>query len=187
MEIMHTGSATKNQTPHEGSGCMFCSAMRFCGLAIGDAAPPIFELSAIPRSRAFVISESAGRFRSIGWMIEKQRTGAATLLIHILANMATNMFTSSTVRGFVPALLRTRVAIIFAMLYFDSAAAMVKPPRRSMMTGVHIALKTYEAAALDSRRLWGTVSERTTLRVTARKGTRREVTKRGIAWVVSIR
>lgn len=23
MEMMHTGRATKNQTPHEGSGCMF--------------------------------------------------------------------------------------------------------------------------------------------------------------------
>jgi hypothetical protein len=75
-------------------------------------------------------------------MMEKQSTGAATLLIHMLANMATNMFVSSTVRGFVPALLSTKVAIIFAMLYFDSAAAIVKPPRRSMMTGVHMAAKT---------------------------------------------
>jgi hypothetical protein len=74
--------------------------------------------------------------------MEKHSTGAATLLIHILANIATNMFTSNTVRGFVPALLRTSVAIILAMLYFDSAAAMVKPPRSSMMTGVHMAEKT---------------------------------------------
>jgi hypothetical protein len=56
--------------------------------------------------------------------------------------MATNMLTRRTVLGFVPALLRTRVAIIFAMLYFDSAAAMVKPPNNSMMTGVHMAEKT---------------------------------------------
>jgi hypothetical protein len=48
-------------------------------------------------------------------MIEKQRTGAATLLIHMLRTMPTNMFVTSTVRGFVPALLRTNVAIIFAM------------------------------------------------------------------------
>jgi hypothetical protein len=115
-------------------------------------------------------------------MIEKHSTGAATLLIHILANMATNMFTSSTVLGFVPALLRTRVAIIFAMLYFDSAAAMVKPPSSSIITGVHMAEKTYEAACFDSRRLWGATSLRTTLRVTARKGTRRDVTKSGIAY-----
>ena len=74
-------------------------------------------------------------------MILKHSTGAATLLIHILANMATNIFTNSTVLGFVPALLRTRVAIILAMLYLDSAAAMVKPPNSNMMTGVHIAAK----------------------------------------------
>jgi hypothetical protein len=47
--------------------------------------------------------------------MEKQRTGAATLLIHILAIMATNMFVTSTVLGRVPALLRTDVAIILAM------------------------------------------------------------------------
>lgn len=75
-------------------------------------------------------------------MIEKHSTGAATLLIHILANIATNMLTSRTVLGFVPALLSTRVAIIFAMLYLESAAAMVKPPSNSIMTGVHMAEKT---------------------------------------------
>ena len=67
--------------------------------------------------------------------------------------MATNILTNSTVLGFVPALLRTSVAIILAILYFDSAAAMVKPPNSNMMTGVHMAEKTYDAAALDSRRL----------------------------------
>jgi uncharacterized protein YejL (UPF0352 family) len=75
-------------------------------------------------------------------MMEKHKTGAATLLIHILANMATNMLVRSTVRGLVPALLKTKVAIIFAMLYLDNAAAIVKPPSRSMMTGVHMAEKT---------------------------------------------
>jgi hypothetical protein len=74
--------------------------------------------------------------------MEKHSTGAATLLIHILANMATNMLTRRTVLGFVPALLRTRVAIILAILYFERAAAMVKPPNSSMMTGVHMAEKT---------------------------------------------
>ena len=87
------------------------------------------------------------------WIIEKHRTGAATLLIHILANIATNMLVKRTVLGFVPALLRTSVAIILAILYFDSAAAMVKPPNSNMMTGVHMAEKTYDAAAFDSRRL----------------------------------
>lgn len=71
----------------------------------------------------------------------KHSTGAATLLIHILANIATPILVSNTVRGFVPALLSTKVAIILAMLYFDKAAAIVKPPSSSMMTGVHIAEK----------------------------------------------
>jgi hypothetical protein len=74
--------------------------------------------------------------------MEKHRTGAATLLIHILRNMATNIVVTSTVRGRVPALLSTKVAIIFAMLYFDNAAAIVKPPRSNMITGVHMAAKT---------------------------------------------
>lgn len=64
------------------------------------------------------------------------------MLIHILANMATNMLVRRTVRGFVPALLKTKVAIILAILYFDKAAAIVKPPSKSMMTGVHIEAKT---------------------------------------------
>ena len=75
-------------------------------------------------------------------MMEKHKTGAATLLIHMLANMATNMLVSKTVRGLVPALLSTNVAIIFAILYLERAAAIVKPPKSSMMTGVHMAPKT---------------------------------------------
>ena len=75
-------------------------------------------------------------------MMEKQRTGDATLLIHILAIRATNMLVRRTVRGRVPALLRTKVAINFAIEYLERAAAIVKPPRRSMMTGVHMAAKT---------------------------------------------
>jgi len=85
-------------------------------------------------------------------MIEKHNTGAATLLIHILAKAATNMFVISTVRGLVPALLRTKVAILLAMSYFDKAAATVKPPRSNMIVGVHIAAKIYLAASFDSSR-----------------------------------
>jgi tetratricopeptide (TPR) repeat protein len=128
IEIMHTGMETKNQLPYKGCGCMFWRAMRFCGLAMGEAAPPMFELSAMLRRKALVMSESAGRLRKMGWMMEKQSTRAATLLLYILANMATNMLRSKTVRDFVPALLRTRVGIIFAILYFERAVV-VKPPR----------------------------------------------------------
>jgi len=79
--------------------------------------------------------------------MEKHRTGAATLLIHMLANVATNMLVRRTVLALVPALLSTKVAILFAMLYFDKAAAMVKPPRSSIMTGSHMAENMYFAAA----------------------------------------
>jgi uncharacterized membrane protein (DUF485 family) len=74
-------------------------------------------------------------------MILKHNTGAATLLIHMLANMATPIHVNRTVLGLVPALLKVKVAIIFAMLYLLSAAAIVKPPSSNMITGVHIAAK----------------------------------------------
>ena len=85
-------------------------------------------------------------------MIEKHSTGDATLLIHILRIIATNMLVIRTVRGRVPALLRTKVAIILAMWNFESAAAIVKPPSKSIMTGVHIAAKMYLVAVLGSSR-----------------------------------
>ena len=83
-------------------------------------------------------------------MIEKQRTGDATLLIHILRIMATNMLVMRTVRGRVPALLRTNVAVILAMWNLERAAAIVKPPSNNMITGVHIAAKIYLVAAFGS-------------------------------------
>ena len=83
-------------------------------------------------------------------MIEKHKTGAATLLIHMLAINATNILVSRTVRGRVPALLRTKVAINLAIEYLESAAAMVKPPSSSMITGVHMAANTYLVALLGS-------------------------------------
>lgn len=116
------------------------------------------------------------------WMREKQSTGAATLLIHILANAATNMLVIKTVRGRVPALLRTNVAILLAISYLESAAATVKPPSNSIITGVHIAEKMYFVAALASSRCRGLSSDRTTLRTTDRKGINSAVTKSGMAW-----
>lgn len=112
-------------------------------------------------------------------MMEKHKTGAATLLIHILAIMATNMLTMRTVRGRVPALLRTKVANILAMWYFERAAAMVKPPRRSMMTGVHIDAKIYRVALFAPSRWCGFSSDLETRRMTARNGTKRAVTNSG--------
>ena len=42
------------------------------------------------------------RVRRMGCSREKQRAGAATLEIHMEANMATNMLASSTLAGFWP-------------------------------------------------------------------------------------
>lgn len=67
MEIMQIGSATKNHAPHPGCGFMFWRAIRFCGEAMGEAAPPILELRAMPRMSAFDILESEGKLRKIGW------------------------------------------------------------------------------------------------------------------------
>lgn len=113
-------------------------------------------------------------------MMEKQSTGAATLLIHILANAATNIFVTRTVLGFVPALLNTRVAILFAISYLDKAAATVKPPSRSMITGVHIAEKMYFVAAAASSLWCGFSSDLTTRNITHRNGINKDVTNSGI-------
>lgn len=115
-------------------------------------------------------------------MIEKHSTGAATLLTSILAKAATNILAMMTVLGRVPALLRTKVAMRLSILHFDSAAANVKPPRRSMMTGVHMAANTYVVASLDPNRSCGGLSSRTMLSRTTRKGIRREVTNSGMAY-----
>jgi hypothetical protein len=40
--------------------------MRFWGEAMGEAAPPMLEERAMPRRRALVMSESAGRLRRMG-------------------------------------------------------------------------------------------------------------------------
>ena len=91
-------------------------------------------------------------------IIEKQSTGAATLLIHMLRIIATNIFVIRTILGLFPAFESTRVAIILAIWYFDSAAAIVKPPKSNIMTGVHMAAKTAFVASLASSRWCGSSS-----------------------------
>lgn len=110
-----------------------------------------------------------------------QRTGAATLLTSMLANAATIMVARITVLGVVPALLSTKVAIRLSILHLDSAAARVKPPSRSMITGVHMAANMYAVAFFESSLWCGTSSETTTLRRTQRKGIMRDVTNKGMA------
>ena len=65
-EMMQTGRAMKNQIPHDGCGRMFCSAMMFCGEAIGEAMPPRLQARAMPRMRALLKLESLGRLRRRG-------------------------------------------------------------------------------------------------------------------------
>ena len=67
MLMMQTGRATKNQIPQPGGGDMFCRAMRFCGEAMGEAAPPMLEAWAMPRRRARDMGVSEGRLRRMGW------------------------------------------------------------------------------------------------------------------------
>ena len=122
---------------------------------MGDAAPPMLDANAMPSSSALDMLLSAGRLRRMGCTMLKHSTGAATLLIHMLANIATPMLVKRTLRGRVPALLRTNVAIILAILYLLKAAAIVKPPKSNMITGVHIAAKTYDAACLLGSRACG--------------------------------
>jgi hypothetical protein len=193
IELTPTGMVMKNQVPHDGPDFISPTATIFCGDAIGESIPPMLEARAMPRIKAFDMFESAGRLRSIGWsvsliqfddakltwIIEKHNTGAATLLIHMLANAATNMLVTRTARGFVPALLRTNVAILFAISYLESAAAMVNPPSSSIITGDHIAGKIYFAALRASSRRC-VVSSRMTLRTTHKNGIIKDVTKRGI-------
>ena len=45
---------------------MFCKSMMFCGLAIGEAGPPILDASAIPKVSAFEGNDSDGKFLNIG-------------------------------------------------------------------------------------------------------------------------
>ncbi len=68
----------------------------------------------------------------------------------------------------------------FAIPYLERAAAMAKPPRRSMITGVHIAEKMYFVAAAAGRRLCCLSSVRRTWRSTHSIGTSNDVTNRGM-------
>jgi hypothetical protein len=59
-------------------------------------------------------------------------------LIHMLAKHATPMTARSTTLGRVPAKLSTRVINARSMFVFERAAAIVKPPMRSMIVGENI-------------------------------------------------
>ena len=74
-------------------------------------------------------------------MMLKQSTGAATLLIHILAKHATPMNAKITVLGRSPATLSTRVISTRSIAVLLSADAIVKPPMRSIIVGENMTEK----------------------------------------------
>lgn len=110
----------------------------------------------------------------------KHRVGAATLLIHMLANPAMNMLAKSMFLGFVPARLITFVASILSIECLLSAAAMVKPPSSNIMVGFNICARMNLVASGAVKRLSLPSVDRSTPRVTTRKGTSIEVTKKGM-------
>lgn len=70
----------------------------------------------------------------MGCTSPKQSTGAATLEMNMLRNVATSMLASNTQWGFLPTRLRIAVAMDFAMKCLLRAPAIAKPPSNSMMT-----------------------------------------------------
>lgn len=107
------------------------------------------------------------------------------MLIHILRNMLTNMLVRRTMLGFVPALLKTNIAIRRAMSYFDNAAAIVNPPSRSIMTGVHMDANAKSVACLGPSRSWGSSSDLIIPSKTTKNGIRSDVTNSGITCNIS--
>ena len=87
------------------------------------------------------------------WIKLKQSTGAATLLIHILAKQAVPILTRSTHLGWVPARFKRTPANFLAMWCFERAAASVKPPIKSMITGENMVEKMYLAASCGESRV----------------------------------
>ena len=136
---------------------------------------------AIPstRHRAYVLF--LGKFLKMGPIKEKQRTGAATLLIHILAKVLTNMLHSSTQCGLLPARDKIREARDLAMLCLERAAASEKPPSNNIITGPNISEKMRLAPFLASSGS-PVFTSTMTLSKTTRTGIHMEVTNKGIAY-----
>jgi hypothetical protein len=130
-------------------------------------------------------------------------TGKSTHLIHMLAKHATPITASSTTLGRVPAKLSTRVINTRSIFVFESAAAIVKPPMRSIIVGENITEKTqlkvheyhlFSPSRKHTRRVAAAglnrspvSASRITRSHTSKAGTMVEVTKRGIAYKTSTR
>jgi len=131
-------------------------------------------------------------------MSVKHNVGAATLLIHILAKHDTPINESNTVLGLVPARLNTRVISTRSMLVLLRADAIVNPPIKSMIVGENITEKiylesdehpesskgegyTHFVASLVFNRSYFPSADRIVRNTASRKGTKIDVTNRGIA------
>ena len=109
---------------------------------MGDVMPPIQLAKAMPSNKQGATVEPLGSVRKIGSIREKQRTGVATLEIHIHRKAATIMMESKTQRGRVPARERTWVAKALAIPYLDNAAASANPPRSIIIVPLNMDEKT---------------------------------------------
>ena len=155
---------------------MYCRAIRFCGDAIGDVCPPMFDASAMPITMLVAYGDFGGRLRRIGWTSENISTGAATFEIHILAKHATSMCANRTTLGRVPAYCSTRVAITLSIPYLDKAAARVNPPNNSDTFGANIWAKIHLLASGAVNRRPSPSPSRATRSVTIKNGTSNDVT-----------
>ena len=86
-----------------------------------------------PSTRALPKEWPEGSVRRMGSSTEKHSTGAATLVIHMDANVATNMLASSTACGLALTLPSTHTATRLAMKCFVKALAIAKPPSSSII------------------------------------------------------
>ncbi len=82
---------------------------------MGVTIPPIFEAKAIPIIKVFANWFPGSKVRKIGSITEKHKTGAATFESHMDAKVATNIIVNSIALLSVPALLKIKVAIPFAI------------------------------------------------------------------------
>lgn len=88
---------------------------------------------------------------------------------------------SRTTLGFVPAAFSTLDAVMMSSLVFDRTAAMVKPPSKRPIVGENMTEKMYLVASEAGSLVSSPFVERMSRRTTVKNGTKKLVTKSGIA------
>lgn len=79
IEVEATGIETANQPSHEMGGFIYSNAIKFCGEEMGEAIPPIFDASAIPRMSDLEKGDFAGSVRKIGCHITQSISSVSAL------------------------------------------------------------------------------------------------------------